>query len=209
MKVFTSSSRHDELGPDQTLSAPPWYQRTSVLIAAAAIIAEVGIVVSGAGEPGTAPDGTTRTSAPWSSSFSLITTGWISTPGPPAPPAAEPTPAAPPVAEPTAAAPPAAAPPVAAPPPPPPSELVLRDDGAGTSLVSITNNANKPAVNCVFKSVAVAGPAASIGYSQQNNITVTGSAETRIPPQGPSTGSTFHDTVTCDNGLSTSNDGNY
>jgi hypothetical protein len=207
MKVFSSSSRHDALGPGRTLPPPPWYQRTGVLIAAAALIAEVGIVVSGAGQPGAAPDGTTRTSAPLSSSLSLITTGWISTPEPP-PPAAPPPEPAPPVAAPPVAAPPAA-PPVALPPPPPPSELVLKDDGAGTSLVSITNNANKPAVNCVFRSVAVAGPAASIGYSQMNNITVTGSAETRIPPQGPSTGSTFHDTVTCDNGLSASNDGTF
>jgi hypothetical protein len=86
---------------------------------------------------------------------------------------------------------------------------VVRDDGAGTAFVSITNNANKPAVNCVFSVVAVAGSAAAIGYSQVNNVTVTRSAETRIPPQGPATGSTFHDTVTCDNGLSTSHDGVY
>jgi hypothetical protein len=86
---------------------------------------------------------------------------------------------------------------------------VIRDDGAGTTLVSITNNANKPPVNCVFRVVAVAGTAAAIGYTQVNNFTVTGSEETRLPPQGPATGSTFHDTVTCDNGLSASHDGIY
>jgi hypothetical protein len=58
----------------------------------------------------------------------------------------------------------------------------------------------------MYRSVAVAGTATAIGYSRQTNITVTGSAETRIPPEGPSTGSTFHDTVTCDNGLSASED---
>ena len=67
----------------------------------AALIAAVGIIVSGPGEPGTAPGGTTGTSTPWSASFSLIATGWW-TPDPTAPPAAPP---------PAAAAPPAAAPP--------------------------------------------------------------------------------------------------
>ena len=41
------------------------------------------------------------------------------------------------------------------------------------------------------------------------NFTVTGSQEASIPPQGPATGSTFHVTVTCDNGLSSSLDGMY
>src|SRR6478736_4390776 len=42
-----------------TDAASPWYRRPGILIAAAASIAEVGIVVSGPGEPGTAPGGTT------------------------------------------------------------------------------------------------------------------------------------------------------
>ena len=76
-----------------TDAASPWYRRPGILIAAAALIAEVGIVVSGAGEPGTAPGGTTRTSTPWSASFSLIATGWIPTPEPPpAPPPPPPPP---------------------------------------------------------------------------------------------------------------------
>lgn len=75
--------------------------------------------------------------------------------------------------------------------------------------MSITHNENKPVVNCVFTTVAVAGPANAIGYSQVNNFTVTGSEATPIPAQGPTTGSTFHDTVTCDNGLSASHDGIY
>ena len=206
-----------ELGPGQALPAPPWYRRQGILIAAAfaALIAEVGITVSGPGEPGTAPGGTTGTSTPWSTSFSLIATGWW-TPDPTAPPAAEPPAAAPPAAAPPAAAPhtaapPAAAPhtaapPVAAPPPPPRPELVVTDDGKGTTLVQITNN-DKPAVNCVFRTVAVAGEATIIGYSQVNNFTITGSEPATILPQGPATDSTFHDTVTCDNGLSASHDG--
>ncbi len=135
------------------------------------------------------------------------------TPDSTAAPAAEPPPAEPPTAEPPAAAPHtaaphAAAPPVAAPPPPPPpppSELTLRVDNTG-SFVSITNNANKPAVGCVIRFVAVAGEATLIHYDHSDNFTVTGSAETRINHHGPATGSTFHATVTCDNGLSTSQD---
>ena len=47
-------------------------------------------------------------------------------------------------------------------------------------FVSITNNANKPAVGCVFRSVAVAGDATIIHYDQSDNFTVTGSADSRI-----------------------------
>jgi hypothetical protein len=76
-----------------------------------------------------------------------------------------------------------------------------------TAIVSITNNANKPAVGCVYRSVAVAGQATRINYDHSVNFTVTGSAETRVHVgDGPATGSTFHVTVTCDNGLSTSQD---
>ena len=75
--------------------------------------------------------------------------------------------------------------------------------------MSITNNADKPAVGCMYRSVAVAGTAAMVNYTREYPFTVTGSAETRIDPNGPATGSTFHVTVTCDNGLSTSWDGMY
>ncbi len=205
-----------ELGPGQALPSPPWYRRRpGILIAAAfaALIAEVGIIVSGPGETGTAPGGTTGTSTPWSASFSLIATWWP-TPEPTAPPAAappaaEPPAAAPPAAAPRTAEPPAAAPPVAAPPPPPPSELVLRFDPSTAIFVSITNNANKPAVGCEYRSVAVAGTAKAIGYTEVQNFTVTGSQETRIDFRGPATGSAFHLTATCDNGLSTSQDVTY
>jgi hypothetical protein len=210
MKVFTSYSRHDEAAP------PPRYRRPGVLIAAAALTAAVGIIMSGAGEPGTAPGGTTGTSTPWSARFSLIATGWW-TPDPTEPPAAEPPAAAPQVAAPQVAAPQVAAPhtaaphtaapPAAVPPPSPPPELKLRQDHSlAAAFVSITNNADKPAVGCVYRSVAVAGTATAINWNDSVNFTVTGSQETKIKYRGPATGSTFHDTVTCDNGLSTSMD---
>lgn len=202
MKVFTSYSRHDEAAP------PPRYRRPGVLIAASALIAAVGITMSGAGEPGTAPGGTTGTSTPWSARFSLIATGWW-TPDPTAPPAAAPAhpPTEPPAAAPQVAAPHTAAPPAAVPPPPPPPELKLRQDHSlAAAFVSITNNADQPAVGCVYRSVAVAGAATAINWNNSVNFTVTGSQEAKIKYRGPATGSTFHDTVTCDNGLSTSMD---
>ena len=103
----------------------------------------------------------------------------------------------------------------AAPPPPPPPQLVLRyDDPLTTAFVSITNN-DKPAVNCVQRTVPVAGIAARINFPVPDvNFTVTGSEETRLPAGasrgvGPATGSTFNVTVTCDNGLSTSQEKIY
>lgn len=209
MRVFTSYSRHDEAGP------PSRYRSPGILIAAAALIAAVGIVMSGAGEPGTAPLGTTGTRAPGSARFSLISTGWW-TPEPTAPPVAEPSaaplrpappPPAPPAAAPQVVAPHTAAPPAAVPPPPPPPELKLRQDhSSAAAYVSITNNADERAVGCVYRSVAVAGTAKAIHWNDSVNFTVTGSQEAKIKYRGPATGSTFHDTVTCDNGLSTSTD---
>jgi hypothetical protein len=99
------------------------------------------------------------------------------------------------------------------PPPPPPPQLVLRyDDPITAAFVSIANNANQAAVGCVLRSVAVAGVAAGINYNAEHAFTITGSEEARIPQgssEGPATGSTFHVTVTCDNGLSTSVDKVY
>ena len=99
------------------------------------------------------------------------------------------------------------------PPPPPPPQLVLRyDEPITAAFVSIANNANQSAVGCVLRSVAVAGVAAGINYNAEHAFTVTGSEEARIPQgssEGPATGSTFHVTVTCDNGLSTSVDKVY
>ena len=59
----------------------------------------------------------------------------------------------------------------APPPPPPPPELVLRyDDPLTAAFVSITNNANQPAVGCVYRSVAVAGIATGINYNDRTLI---------------------------------------
>jgi hypothetical protein len=75
------------------------------------------------------------------------------------------------------------------------------------------NNENKPPVGCVMRTVPVAGLAANVNYHVPDNpFTLTGSQEVRIPAGGslgPATGSTFHLTVTCDNGLSTSLDTVY
>ena len=224
MKVFDAT-------PGATRTAEPtdagssWYRRPGILIAAAALVAGAGIVVSGPREPGTAPGGATGTSTLWSASYSLIATDiWEPPPAPPAPP---PPAAAPPPPEPAAAEPPAPAPRRAAtptwdppevvvpppPPPPPPPQLVLRyDEPITAAFVSIANNANQSAVGCVLRSVAVAGVAAGINYNAEHAFTVTGSEEARIPQgssEGPATGSTFHVTVTCDNGLSTSVDKVY
>jgi hypothetical protein len=208
MKVFDATpgaTRTAEL----TDAASPWYRRPGILIAAAALIAGVGIVVSGPREPGTAFGGTTGTSTPWSVSFSLVSTDiWEPPPAPPAPP--------PPAPEPPAPAPPPVAyvpaptrewVPPPPPPPPPPPQLELRYDDPLTAFVSITNN-DKPAVGCVYRSVAVAGLAAGVNFhGPVVNFTVTGSAETRFRTgEGPATGTTWNVTVTCDNGLSTSRD---
>jgi Protein of unknown function (DUF2510) len=188
-----------ELDPGQALPPLPWYRRPGILRAAAfaALIAEVAITVSGPGDPGTAPGSTTAASTPWSASFSLISTGWW-TPDPTASPPAE-----------HQTEPPAAAPRAVAQPPPPPSQLIFRHEPL-TAIVSITNNANRPAVGCVYRSVAVAGEATTIHYDHSVDFTVTGSAETKVHVgNGPATGSTFHVTVTCNNGLSTNQDVTY
>jgi len=165
----------------------------AALAALAALVAGVAITVSGPGNLST--DGSTPSSA----SVSLVATGWLT----PDPTAAEHQ-TGPPAAV-ARTVPPAAA----APPPALPSELVFRHEPL-TAIVSITNNANKRAVGCVYRSVAVAGGANVIHYDHSVNFTVTGSAETRVHVgDGPATGSTFHVTVTCDNGLSTSQDVRY
>ena len=64
-----------------------------------------------------------------------------------------------------------------------------------------------------MKVVPVAGLAAAVNYFvPDNNFTVAGAQEARIPAGsslGPATGSTFHITVNCDNGLSTGTDTVY
>jgi hypothetical protein len=84
-------------------------------------------------------------------------------------------------------------------PTPPPSELKLEYGnpyfGGIPAFVSITNNDNKPPVGCLYRD----------GINSIN-FTVTGSAPTQINIPGIPTGTTFHVTVTCDNGLSSSQD---
>jgi hypothetical protein len=218
MKVFSRSST----AVVDTLAANRKWYRTGLVIAFAALIAAVGITVSAPDEPRTAPGGTTGVSAPWSASFSLVATGWwtpdpaqppaaapTEAPPPAAPPAAAPPVAAPPAAAPPVAAPPAAAPPVAAPPAPSPPELVLDFDGPLKAVVQILHNANTSPVGCVITITPVAGPATMVKVPDVH-FSVTGSERTPVDlPPGPATGSTFHDTVTCDNGLSTARDGTY
>ncbi|HTQ20553.1 hypothetical protein [Mycobacterium sp.] len=204
--MFISYSRR----PDEAAVSSPGgraraqkYRRPGILIAAAlaALGAAVGIIVSGPGEPGTTLGGTTGTGGPSSASFSLVATDeW--TPDPTAPPAPAPPPAAPPAAQP-----PPAAPPPALPPPPPPSQLLLRYGPGGPggipAFVSITNNAGKPPVGCLYSAVATSGPAVTFHPTDTATFTVAGSAETRLDRPGPASGSNWHVTVTCDNGLST------
>jgi hypothetical protein len=60
--------------------------------------------------------------------------------------------------------------------------------------------------------VALSGSAASVGYRLDNDFTLVGTQETRVPAgsaNGPATGSSFRLTVTCDNGTSTSVDAVY
>jgi hypothetical protein len=203
MNVFTSYSGRDgatapsPVGDPQRV--PLWHRRRGVLAAAAlaALTAGVGITMSAPEEPGTAPYGKAATGTLWSASFSLVATDDF-TPDPNGPPAPIQSPASAPQAGPA---------PQAAPPPPPPSELLFhfgagRPDGI-PGFASITNNAGKPPVGCMYHAVAVAGTAAAVGYTSNVPLTVTGSAETRIDLPGPQTGSSWQVTVTCDNGLST------
>ncbi|WP_280826702.1 hypothetical protein [Mycobacterium sp. OTB74] len=64
-------------------------------------------------------------------------------------------------------------------------------------------------MTCQYAAAAVAGPAAAINYVDTATVTINGSAETRFDRPAGQTGSTWHATVTCDNGLSTSADTVY
>jgi hypothetical protein len=183
----------------------PRYRRSGIRTAAAlaALIAGVGTVVSEPGEPGGAAGASTSRSA----NFSLIATGE------PTPDPFGPTAEKIPTGAPPAAAPAAAAPPAAAPPPQLPSELRVRYGDARPNgipaFVSITNNAGKPGVGCSYAAVAVAGLGTAVNYNSTVHFSVNGAEETRLDRPGPATGTTWHVTVTCDNGLSTSLDHVY
>lgn len=208
-----ANKMRDDRSGRRHLDQPSWCRRLGVAAASAAFIAGVGSVVAAPGDPGPGAGGLTGAADRSAGGFSLIaTTDWWEPPAPEpqeaAPPPPPPKPAAP--AAPRVPAQPAYKPPVqqpvqAAPPPPPPPQLVFRFDQPGTATVAIVNN-DKPSVGCTFTSVAVAGTATVIGYRRDYPFTVTGSAETKIAPDGPATGSTFRVTVTCDNGLSSTQD---
>ena len=86
---------------------------------------------------------------------------------------------------------------------PPPSEITLRYDPPTftgiTAFVGITNNENKPPVDCTY----------SDGVTAPRPFTVTGSVESRVDIAGIPTGTVFHVTVTCDNGLTHSADKSF
>ncbi len=200
-----------------TDTSSPWYRRAGILLGSAAAIAGVATVMAGSGEPVAAPAAEANT--PQSVSFSLIATDyWAPEPAPAPPPAAAPPPAPAPEAAPAPAprraaprpAPVEEAPEVYVPPPPPPKQLMVRwDPGGPATVVSIANNGDS-AVNCTRNSVPTAGIAASVNFVvPDEHFTVFGTAEARVREGvvGPPTGSTFHVTVTCDNGLSASMDG--
>jgi hypothetical protein len=63
-----------------------------------------------------------------------------------------------------------------------------------------------------MNTVATSGLAASIGARVDNDFTLVGTQETRVPAgsaNGPATGSSFNLAVTCDNGTSTTLDAVY
>lgn len=168
----------------------PQCVRPGLLIPAAvvALIAEAAIVVS---VPGTEDPRPVR--------FSLVATDED---GPP--PENNPPVAAPPQNN--------VPPPVQNEPPvaPPPQLRFWFGGGSPRGIpafVQITNNS--ATVNCSYHAVAVAGPAQAVNFVSDRSLTVTGSAETRLDLPGPETGSTWHATVTCDNGLSAEQDQVY
>ncbi|CRZ16782.1 hypothetical protein [Mycolicibacterium neworleansense] len=194
----------------------PWHRRAGILCGSAAAIAGAATVISAQGEPVTTPAGSAQASTLWSVGFSLIATDyWEPAPAPPPPVAAPPPAPAPeeapaprraaprpaPVEEPQQA--------IVAPPPPPPPQLKLWFGPGGpegiSAFASIANN-DRPTVGCTYNAVAVSGAAALVNYNDVVNFAVNGSAEARIDRPGPPTGSNWHVTVTCDNGLSTAQD---
>jgi hypothetical protein len=89
----------------------------------------------------------------------------------------------------------------------------MRVDNPITAVfVSMSNNPSGTPVGCRMNSGARSGTAAAIGWAKDDDFTITGSQEARIPAgssNGPATGSNFRLTVTCDNGTSTSMDTVY
>lgn len=189
-----------------------WYRRPGVIVASAAIAAGVSIALLGPSDrdPVTIDAATPR--ATLSMEYILLTDDpWA--PDPPPPPPPPPAPAAPPAYDPPAPKPyvPAYVPPP--PPPPPPPQLTMRlDNPISAAFVSMANAPAGSTVGCRMNTVATSGTAAAVGWTAVNDFTLVGGQEARIPAgssNGPATGSSFHITVTCDNGTSTSMDAVY
>jgi hypothetical protein len=193
-----------------------WYRRPGVFVATAAIAAGVSIAVLGPSDQDPAKIDAATPRATWSMGYILVTADpWAPDPEPPPPPPA------PPAYDPPAYDPPAYDPPATReyvpeyvpppPPPPPPPQLTLRfDDPITAASVAMQNVPDGSTVGCRMTSVPIAGIAASVHYQvADQDFTLIGTQEVRLPAGrslGPSTGSTFRKTVTCDNGTSTSLD---
>lgn len=192
-----------------------WHRRRGVFVAAATIAAGVSIAVLGPGDRDPAKVDATAPHATWTMGYILVTADpWAPDPVPPpaAPPPAAPV--APPVYNPPATREyvPAYVPPPPPPPPPPPQLTMRLDNPISAAFVAMKNAPSGSTVGCHMTTVATSGVAASIGARVENDFTLVGSQETRVPAgsaNGPSTGSNFHLTVTCDNGVSTSLDAVY
>jgi hypothetical protein len=186
-----------------------WYRRPGVFIASAAIAAGVSIVTLGPNDRDPVNIDAAKPIPTWSLGYILVTADpWAPDPQTAVPP--PPAPAAAPAYEPPATR---EYVPEYVPPPPPPPELTLRLDNPITSaFVSMKNVPSGSTVGCHMTTVATSGLAASIGARVENDFTLVGTQDTRLPAgssNGPATGSSFNLTVTCDNGVSTSLDAVY
>lgn len=187
-----------------------WYRWPGVFVASAAIAAGVSIAVLGPSDRDPAKIDAATPRATWSMGYILLTDDpWAPDPPPPPPPAPPAEPAYDPPA--TREYVPAYVPPP--PPPPPPPQVNLRLDNPITAaIVSMANVPSGSTVGCHMNTVATSGTAAAVGWLADNDFTLVGTQETRVPAgsaNGPATGSNFHLTVTCDNGTSTSLDAVY
>lgn len=189
-----------------------WCRRRGVVVATAAIAAGVTIAALEPSDENSPKVDAATPHATFSIDYILVTADpWAPDPAPP--PVAPAPPAAPPAYEPPATREyvPAYVPPP--PPPPPPPQLTLRLDNPITAaIVSMTNAPAGSTVGCQMNTVATSGTAAAIGWKAENDFTLVGGQEARIPAgssNGPATGSSFRITVTCDNGTSTSMDAVY
>jgi hypothetical protein len=195
-----------------------WYRRPGVFVASAAIATGVSIAVLGPSDRDPAKIDAATPHPTFSMRYILVTADpWAPDPAPP-PAAAPPAPVAPPVYDPPATReyvpaydPPATREYVPPPPPPPPPQVTLRfDDPITSAFVSMANVPDGSPVGCRLTMIPLAGIAASVAYRvPDNEFTLVGSQEARLPAGrslGPATGSTWRNTVTCDNGTSTSLD---